>query len=54
MATWDKGRHYCWDRLTDGLELLVIELLGRSRNPAQAEVAGARIYKRAMEVATWC
>lgn len=53
MATWDKGRHYCWTRLVDGLELLVMELLGRARNPERAEVAGARIYERAMEAATW-
>lgn len=53
MTTWDRGRNYCWDRLTDGLELLVETLLGRARNPARAEVAGARIYERAMEVSQW-
>lgn len=29
------------------------ELFSRDRNPARAEVAKARIYLRAMEVATW-
>ena len=53
MATWDQGRHYCWTRLCDGVETLAEELLDRARNPARAEVAGARIYERAMEVATW-
>lgn len=53
MATWDRGRHYCWDRLVDGLELLAGELLGRARNPGKAEVAGVRLYERAMEAATW-
>ena len=53
MATWDQGRHYCWTRLCDGVELLAEELLGRARNPALAEVAGARLYERAMEAATW-
>ena len=53
MATWDRGRHYCWTRLVDGLELLGMEMLGRARNPARAEVAGARLYERAMRASQW-
>ena len=53
MATWDQGRHYCWTRLCDGVELLAEELLGRARNPGRAEVTGARLYERAMEASQW-
>jgi hypothetical protein len=52
-ATWDQGRNYCWTRLCDGVEALAMELLGRARNPARAEVAGARMYERAMEASLW-
>lgn len=53
MATWDQGRHYCWTRLCDGVEALAEELLGRARNPARAEVTGARLYERSMEASLW-
>lgn len=50
-ATW--GKAYCWQRLSDGVELLAAELLARARNPGKAETTGTRLYMRAMEAAGW-
>ena len=49
--TW--GEAYCWQRLSDSVELLAVELLGRARNPGKAETTGSRLYMRAMEASGW-